>query len=94
MFQAGQYISALGFGKQVSRSMSDIEDLAQQLVEVQSQMAFQEDTVNALNEAVISQQKEILVLREQLALLKQRQEEAAAQTDQAAPTIVERPPHY
>ncbi|MEH6588278.1 MAG: SlyX family protein [Halioglobus sp.] len=74
--------------------MSDIEDLAQQLVEVQSQMAFQEDTVNALNEAVISQQKEILVLREQLALLKQRQEEAAAQMDQAAPTIDEKPPHY
>lgn len=74
--------------------MTDTQDLLAQLVELQSQMAFQEDTIAALNEAVTSQQQEILVLREQLTLLKQRQEEQAAQLDQGGPAADERPPHY
>jgi SlyX protein len=75
--------------------MSGIEDVMQQVVELQSQMAFQEDTVTALNEALAGQQQEILVLRQQLALLKERQDEYAAALDQggAAPAI-EKPPHY
>ena len=57
-------------------------------------MAFQEDTIAALNEAIATQQQEILVLREQLALLKQRQEEQAAQLDLGGAPATERPPHY
>ncbi len=75
--------------------MTDMQDLLDQLVEVQSQMAFQEDTISALNEALAGQQREILVLREQLTLLKQRLEEQAAQLDQGgAPPANEKPPHY
>ncbi|TDG14177.1 SlyX family protein [Seongchinamella unica] len=74
--------------------MTDTQDLLAQLVELQSQMAFQEDTIAALNEAVADQQREILVLREQLTLLKQRQEEQAAQLDQGGAAANERPPHY
>ena len=66
-----------------------------QLVELQSQMAFHEDTVAALNEAMAAQQREIMVLRQQLLLLKQRQEETQAQIDQGgAPAADEKPPHY
>ena len=64
--------------------MSEIEELVQQMVELQTQVAFQ----------VTAQQKEILVLREQLELLKQRQDETIAQVDQAGPVVDEKPPHY
>ncbi|MEH6581728.1 MAG: SlyX family protein [Halioglobus sp.] len=76
--------------------MGDIETLRAELVELQSQMAFQDDTVQALNEAIASQQQEIMVLRRQLELLKQRHEEqAATSSEQDGPSPVdERPPHY
>lgn len=74
--------------------MTDMQDVLAQLVELQSQMAFQDDTIAALNEALAAQQQEILVLREQLTLLKQRQEEQAAQLDQGGTAADERPPHY
>ena len=73
----------------------NLEDVVEQLVELQIQLAFHEDTVAALNEAMASQQQEILVLRQQLTLLKQRQEEAQAQIDQGGVSAVdEKPPHY
>jgi SlyX protein len=75
--------------------VADIEKLKEDIVELQSQMAFQEDTVQHLNEAMALQQQEILTLRRQFELLKQRQEEQATAPDQATdgPTD-ERPPHY
>lgn len=63
-----------------------------ELEAMQTQLAFLEETVGALNEALAAQQQEILTLRRQLSLLKQRQEEMALH---AAPdTSDERPPHY
>ena len=72
------------------------EELRQQLVDVQTQLAFQEDTMQSLSEAMAAQQQEILVLRRQLQLLKQRQDEQSARHapgDEAAPAL-EKPPHY
>jgi len=71
-----------------------LEDVIEQLVELQNQLAFQEDTVSALNEAVAAQQREILLLREQLTLLKQRQDETQAQLDRGGAPDDEPPPHY
>ncbi len=71
------------------------EEVMEQLVELQSQLAFHEDTVAALNEALAVQQREILLLREQVVLLKQRQEETRALLDQGGmPAADEKPPHY
>ncbi len=72
-----------------------MDDLKSQLAEVQSQLAFQEDTLAGLNEALATQQQDILQLRRQLELLKQRQDEQAAQlaTGSGVPPI-EKPPHY
>jgi SlyX protein len=67
-------------------------DHVQQLVEVQSQLAFQEDTVRQLHEAVALQQQEIMLLRRQIELLKQRQDEQA--TDMAPGAVDQKPPHY
>lgn len=73
--------------------MAEFDDLRQALVEVQTQLAYQEDTVRALNDALAAQQREILVLRRQVQLLKQRQDEQGASP--AAPLAMEeKPPHY
>ena len=75
--------------------MAEFDKLAADLMEVQSQMAFQEDTVAALNEALTHQQQEIIVLRRQVELLKQRWEEHSTNTDQSPPPVLdEKPPHY
>ena len=74
--------------------MASSAELQQQVEELQSQLAFQEDTVSALNTALAAQQKEILTLQRQLALLKQRLDEQASQIGDAGPDADEKPPHY
>jgi SlyX protein len=75
--------------------VGDFEKLAGDLVELQSQVAFQEDMMSSLNEALTEQQREVLLLRRQVELLKQRLEEQALSSDSvAAPAGHERPPHY
>jgi len=72
--------------------LANIEEMARLLVEVQTQLSYQEDTVLALNDALASQQQEILVLRRQLQLLKQRVDEQGSGA--AADHGAEKPPHY
>jgi SlyX protein len=75
---------------------ADVETLKQQMLELQSQFAFQEDVVRNLDEALAAQQQEIMVLRRQLELLRQRQQEQAVQHEMelsAAPPD-DKPPHY
>ena len=75
--------------------MAESDDLVAQLAEVQSQLAFQEDTLATLNEALASQQQDILQLRRQLELLKQRQDEQAVQLETGpSAAAIEKPPHY
>lgn len=64
--------------------MADTGEINALLVEVQTQLAYQEDTLRALNEALAAQQQEILVLRRQLQLLKQRQDEQGQEAPQGA----------
>lgn len=73
--------------------LGTIEELQQQLVDVQTQLAYQEDTVRQLNQALAAQQQEILVLRRQMQLLKQRQDEQTHAGGITAPAD-EKPPHY
>ena len=75
---------------------AEIQDLKQQLAELQSQLAFQEDALHSLDAALDQQQQEILVLRRQLELLKQRQDEQVAKADADGPDFAaaEKPPHY
>jgi SlyX protein len=78
------------------RAMTELEEVQRQLAELQSQLAFQEHTVQSLNDALAVQQQEILLLRQQLALLKQRQDEHSAQLDtvHGGGLGQEKPPHY
>ena len=74
-------------------TLADVETLVQLLVEVQTQLAYQEDTMQALNDALASQQQEILVLRRQVQLLKQRLDEQGSAGPASDPGT-EKPPHY
>jgi len=72
--------------------LGEIDEVKRLLVDVQTQLAYQEDTVRQLNEALAAQQQEVLVLRRQLQLLKQRQDEQGPAA--AIAPLDERPPHY
>jgi SlyX protein len=74
--------------------VSDAAELQQLIVDLQSQLAFQEHSLRAMNDALAQQQQEILVLQRQLALLKQRQDEQALRLDEGAASVDEKPPHY
>ena len=75
---------------------SDIDRLKQQVLDLQSQLAFQEDAIGSLDAALSQQQQEILVLRRQLELFRQQQKEQAERggTNQNEILADERPPHY
>lgn len=65
-------------------------------MDLQSQLAFQEDAIGSLDAALSQQQQEILVLRRQLELFRQQQKEQAERggTNQNEMLADERPPHY
>jgi SlyX protein len=75
---------------------ADIDTLKEQMMELQSQLAFQEDTVSSLDAALALQQQEILVLRQQVKLLRARQQEQESNNDagMANAPLDEKPPHY
>ena len=92
-FGWGPYSSPPELYKQPENPVSS--DTDQAVADLQSQLAFQEDTLAALNDAVTTQQHAILLLQEEVALLKSRlreQGEALAQMGDAPGD--ERPPHY
>lgn len=74
----------------------DIDELKQLVMELQSQLAFQEDAVGSLDQALAQQQQEIMLLRRQLELLRQRQQEQTAHNDAShgIDSPDEKPPHY
>ncbi|MEM9256213.1 MAG: SlyX family protein [Pseudomonadota bacterium] len=68
----------------------------QLIVELQSRLAFQEQTVQQLDEALSAQQQELLQLRRQVELLHERMKEQASALEQTGGSDLsrERPPHY
>lgn len=72
----------------------------EQLVELQTQLAYQEDLLNALNDRVSEQDGELRILRQQLRQLAQAsrvmretmEEQGLAEPGFAAD--MEKPPHY
>jgi SlyX protein len=73
--------------------MSDIEE---QLIDVQTRVAYQEDTLAQLNDVITRQDAEIVQLKQQVRLLAQRLDELARNPSQGdeADSATERPPHY
>lgn len=73
------------------------EQLQEQLIELQSQFAFQEDLLNDLNAIVVRQQDQIDVLEREVILHRERLLhvlENLPDKGQGAASVDERPPHY
>jgi SlyX protein len=70
---------------------TDAETLAERIDALEMRIAYQDDTLEALNETITAQWKQIDTLTRQVAELREQLQEA--QSNAAAP-INERPPHY
>ena len=67
------------------------------LTEIESKLAFQEETLRVLNEVVYRQQQEIAQLEQLCRSLRTRYDELTHRLSSAATIVnpdVERPPHY
>jgi SlyX protein len=73
---------------------ADIDTLAQQIAQLQTQLAFQEDTISSLDNALARQQQEILLLRRQIELLHARQRDTQEAAGAPVAPASEKPPHY
>lgn len=71
-------------------------DIEEQLIDVQTRVAYQEDTLAQLNDVITRQDAEIVQLKQQVRLLAQRLDELARNPSEAneADIANERPPHY
>ena len=73
-------------------SLSELDQLEQQLFDLQTRLAFQEDSLQALNDIVTRQQQQIENLHE---LSKSQRSQLELMTDTMGGTQVdEKPPHY
>lgn len=78
--------------KQAESKQEGLEWLKMQLVEIQTQLAFQEDTIHALNEVVTRQQRQMDQLQELCNSQKSELEQLASEVSPGG--AAERPPHY
>ena len=73
-------------------------ELEQQLIDMQTQLAFQEDTIQSLNDVVALQQQDILQLKQQvvglLEDLKELLDNSSGAGGGGGSLFDERPPHY
>jgi SlyX protein len=70
------------------------DELEARIIELETRLAYQDDTVLALNNIVAEQQRHIDQLESSFKLLIARVTQIAAATEAAEPTAVEIPPHY
>jgi SlyX protein len=64
----------------------------QRITDLESRLAFQDDTIQTLNDVLVAQQRELERLQLQIAALARRQEEVGGQID--ADEDEAPPPHY
>ena len=73
----------------------DNVDYMDQLEDLQMKVAYQEDTIQSLNDVMVGHSKSISRMNEQLQLLNQKLRQFEAGVDQSdTNTVEERPPHY
>jgi SlyX protein len=72
-----------------------ITELGDELIELQTRIAYQEDTITQLNNVVTKQDADIIQLQQQMRLLAKRLDELSfSQNDGSEEITNERPPHY
>jgi SlyX protein len=67
-------------------------DIEERINDLQSRLAFQDDTIQALNDALVGQQRLLERLQLQVAALIKRQDEVSSQFSVAEDEAP--PPHY
>lgn len=83
--------------RKTAKSSEDMSSTEGRLVELQTRFAFQEDTLQALNEVIARQQQQIDALSRELKLHRDKLLEltdAQAERMMQGEAIDERPPHY
>ena len=75
---------------------ADNDSILDQLVDLQTRLAFQDDTINTLNDVIASQQQQIDRLQLQLKSLSDRINGLEESVDKSAGNkpADEKPPHY
>ena len=68
-------------------------DLETQIIDLQTRLAYQEDTISSLSETVASQDQDIAQLKNRCRFLQERFSEMKNEP-QGQPSSDERPPHY
>lgn len=71
--------------------MSELKSLSERVDALEARVAYQDDTIETLNETITAQWKQLDALTRQLAALNDRLQEG--ETQAPAPAN-ERPPHY
>ena len=70
-------------------------DFQEQLIDLQTRVAYQEDTLEQLNQVITQQDADINQLKQQIRILVQRLEDSLRTQGQDGELIQdERPPHY
>ncbi len=70
-------------------------DIQEQLIDLQTRVAYQEDTLEQLNRVITQQDADITLLKQHIRLLARRLEDAVrAQGQEPGEIPDERPPHY
>lgn len=67
-------------------------EIEERINDLQSRLAFQDDTIQALNDALVAQQRQLERLQLQMTALIKRQEEVGSQFGMAEDEAP--PPHY
>lgn len=68
--------------------------LHQRIDDLESQLAFQENTIDELNQLVIQQSNELRTFKRHLQLLASRLSQVRDQQSENTPIVDEKPPHY
>lgn len=72
-----------------------MNDITDDLIELQTRIAYQEDTISQLNQVITKQDADIIQLQQQMRLLAKRIDELSfTQADSGEEITNERPPHY
>lgn len=70
------------------------DGIFKQLIELESKVAFQEDTVDSLNDVVSKQQQDILQLKQQMKSLVDELKNVLVELDGGSSPVEQKPPHY
>lgn len=70
------------------------QELMEQVIELQSRMAYQEDTIQTLNRQMARQADELSLAQKHIQILNQKLNDLTQASDPSGAQTSERPPHY